>query len=63
MAKRHGKDGVVKIGANTMKTTKWTLTETGATSDDTDMGDPAETHQRRRGQGAGGEMGCAHRPT
>lgn len=44
MAKRHGKDGVVKIGSNAMKTTKWTLTETVAVADDTDMGDAAKTH-------------------
>ena len=44
MAKRHGKDGVVKIGSNTMKTTKWTLTENIDVADDTDMGDAAKTH-------------------
>lgn len=44
MAKRHGKDGVVKIGANTMKTTRWTLEETVAVADSTSQGDAAQSH-------------------
>lgn len=44
MAKRHGKDGIVKIGSNTMKTISWTLDEAIDTADDTDMGDAAKTH-------------------
>jgi hypothetical protein len=44
MAKRHGKDGVFKVGANTMKTTKWSLEEQIDVADDTDQGDAAKTH-------------------
>lgn len=44
MAKRHGKDGIVKIGSNTMKTVSWTLDEDIDLADDTDQGDAAKTH-------------------
>jgi hypothetical protein len=44
MAKRHGKEGVVKIGANTMKTTKWTLEESVDVADSTAQGDTAKSH-------------------
>ncbi len=43
MAKRHGKDGIVKLGANIMKTTKWTLEETVPTADSTSQADTAAT--------------------
>lgn len=45
MAKRHGKDGVVKVGANTvLNTTRWTIDETIPTADATAQGDTADSH-------------------
>ncbi len=44
MAKRHGKEGVVKVGANVMKTTKWTLEESVDTADATSQNDTAKSH-------------------
>lgn len=45
MATSHGKDGIVKVGANrVLETISWSLTETAETVDDTAQGDAARTH-------------------
>lgn len=45
MAVRHGKDGVVKVGANTVASvTAWSLSEKIATVDKSAIGDTDETH-------------------
>ncbi len=45
MATSHGKDGIVKVGANrVLETTSWSLTETAETVDTTSQGDAARTH-------------------
>lgn len=45
MATYHGKDGLVKIGANTVaETTEWSLTQEIETTDDTVQGDSWKTH-------------------
>ncbi len=45
MATSHGKDGIVKVGANAVaETTQWTLTRTAETADDTAQGDSWRTH-------------------
>jgi hypothetical protein len=45
MGLRHGKDGIVKVGANTVTETKrWTLRETVDTADSTAQGDAAKKH-------------------
>ena len=45
MATHAGKEGTVKVGANTIAEIRdWSITETGETVDDTSMGDDARTH-------------------
>lgn len=45
MATSHGKDGIVKIGANTVaETQSWSLTETIETVDNTAQGADVRTH-------------------
>ena len=45
MGTHHGKDGVVKVGANAVaEIDNWSVTETAATADDTSMGDTWKTH-------------------
>ncbi|MEX3009005.1 hypothetical protein [Hoeflea sp. TYP-13] len=45
MGVSHGKNGKVKLGANTVaETTKWTLSESAAAADTTSQGDTAQTH-------------------
>ena len=46
MATHAGKEGTVKVGANTIAEIRdWSTTETGETVDDTSMGDDARTHK------------------
>ena len=46
MATHAGKEGTVKVGANTIAEIRdWSITETGETVDDTSMGDSALTHK------------------
>jgi len=45
MATHHGKDGVVKVGVNTVaEIDGWSVSEGAKTADDTAMGDSWETH-------------------
>lgn len=45
MATHHGKNGVVKVGANAVaEVQEWSTTRTVGTVDDTAMGDTDETH-------------------
>lgn len=45
MGTTHGKNGVVKVGSNTVaEVDQWTVRETVDTSDDTAQGDTAMTH-------------------
>ena len=45
MATHAGKEGTVKVGANTIAEIRdWSITETGENFDDTSMGDSARTH-------------------
>jgi hypothetical protein len=45
MATSHGKNGVVKIGANAVaEVTAWSVSESAAVAADTSMGDDWETH-------------------
>lgn len=45
MSTHHGKDGIVKVGANTVaEMHDWSVEENAATVDDTAMGDSADTH-------------------
>ena len=45
MAVRHGKDGVVKQGSNTIASvTSWKMSEKAATADKSAMGDTYESH-------------------
>lgn len=45
MATHHGKDGVVKVGANAVaEIDNWSVTEQAAVADDTSMGDTWKTH-------------------
>jgi hypothetical protein len=45
MGTSHGKDGVVKIGANAVaEVTAWSLSESAAVADDTSMGKSWQTH-------------------
>ena len=45
MGVSHGKNGKVKLSANTVaETTKWTLSESVETADSTAQGDAAKTH-------------------
>jgi hypothetical protein len=45
MATHHGKNGVVKVGANTVaEVDRWSVRESVEVSDDTAQGDTAQTH-------------------
>jgi len=45
MATHHGKDGTVKVGANTVaEIDRWSVNEKAAVANDTSMGDTWETH-------------------
>ncbi len=45
MATSHGKDGIVKVGANAVaETTQWSVTQTAETADDTAQGDSWRSH-------------------
>ncbi len=45
MATHAGKEGTVKVGANTIAEIRdWSITETAETTDDTSMGDSDRTH-------------------
>lgn len=58
MSTTHGKEGVVKIGANTIGEVKsFSFTEQLSTADDTQLSDSAETHKAGRSSWTG-EVEC-----
>ena len=65
MSTRHGKDGVVKVGAVTIaEVDNWSLNQAAAVANDTAMGDDWETHIAGKTiKSWNGQLTCHYDPT